>query len=181
MNKSIIASALAVTFALAGASTASADARPGYGETPTVNQRHNQDRTYNRRPVVTRRPAYNRRPVRRPVVRRPALRPFYVSSAPRAAYLGRAITIRGNNLARGLTLQIGRVSIAPSYSSPTMLRFVVPSHLRRGRYQMLLVGRGQAKRIGPIALRHAPRQRRFQRRFQRGWSYRVGMFFNLNG
>jgi hypothetical protein len=176
MTKSIIASALAVTFALAGASTASADARPGYGQKPTVERRHNQDRTYNRRPVVNRRPAYNRQPVRRPVVRRPALRPFFVSSAPSAAYLGRAITIRGNNLARGLTLQIGRVSIAPSYSSPTMLRFQIPAHMRSGRYQMLLVGPRQSKRIGPIALRHAP-----QRNFRRGWNYRVGMFFNLNG
>jgi hypothetical protein len=176
MNKSIIASALAVTFALAGASTASADARPGYGQKPTVERRHNQDRTYNRRPVANRRPTYQR-PVRRAVVRRPALRPFYVSSAPSAAYLGRAITIRGNNLNRRMTLQIGRVAIAPSYSSPTMLRFVVPAHLGRGRYQMLLVGPRQTKRIGPIALRHAPRQRRFRR----GWSYRVGMFFNVNG
>jgi hypothetical protein len=177
MNKAIIASALAVTFALAGASTAMADARPGYRQKPTVNQRHNQGSTYNRRPVANQRPTYNQRPVRRAVVRRPALRPFYISSAPSAAYLGRAITIRGNNLNRRMTLQIGRVSIAPSYSSPTMLRFVVPAHLGRGRYQMLLVGPRQTKRIGAIALRHAPRQRRFQG----GWSYRVGMFFNVNG
>jgi hypothetical protein len=74
-----------------------------------------------------------------------------------------------------MTLRLGGKTIAPRYASATTLQFVVPRSLAGSRYRMLLVSPLQTKAIGSLAVRRpAPRPRY-------GWSFNVGIFFNLNG
>jgi hypothetical protein len=99
---------------------------------------------------------------------------FVITSAPSSAVAGQTITIRGHRFHRNMTLRLGGKTIAPRYASATTLQFVVPRSLAGSRYRMLLVSPLQTKAIGSLAVRR-PRAPSY------GWSFNVGMFFNLNG
>jgi hypothetical protein len=136
MKKTIAASALALTLALAGSAFADA---PG----------HN------------RKPAPYGQVKKSPAKRAPIAMTPVVTAAPSSAVAGQVIVLRGHRLAQTVSLRLGPMTLAPTYRSPTQLRFTVPKNMAARSYAMVLVTRFKSQRIGTLALRRPVLARTF--------------------
>jgi hypothetical protein len=130
MKKTIVASTLALTLALAGSAFADA---PGYNK--------------------QRKPAPYGQTKKAPAKRAPVVMAPVVTAAPSHAVAGQVIVLRGQRLAQTVGLRLGPMTLAPTFRSPTQLRFAVPKNMVARSYPMVLVTRHRSQRIGTLALR----------------------------